>query len=74
MPTQAFTVMPTCKPGQLMAIGVNFPSCWNGVDLDSADHMSHMAYPTHNVCPAGYPGDTACPAVWMMASPCPAAR
>ena len=25
---------------------VFFPSCWNGVDLDSADHKSHMAYPS----------------------------
>jgi hypothetical protein len=23
-----------------------FPSCWNGKDLDPADHASHMAYPT----------------------------
>ncbi|KAF7327371.1 DUF1996 domain-containing protein [Mycena kentingensis (nom. inval.)] len=23
---------------------LNFPSCWNGVDLDSADHKSHVAY------------------------------
>ncbi|TVY40649.1 hypothetical protein LOCC1_G003619 [Lachnellula occidentalis] len=25
---------------------VFFPSCWNGVDLDSPDHKSHMAYPS----------------------------
>lgn len=24
---------------------IRFPSCWNGVDLDSADHSSHVAYP-----------------------------
>jgi hypothetical protein len=23
-----------------------FPSCWNGVDLDSADHKSHVVYPS----------------------------
>jgi hypothetical protein len=66
MPTQAFTVMPSCKPGQLMAIGVNFPSCWNGADLDSPDHMSHMTYPVHNVCPAGYPVIVPRLSVWVM--------
>ena len=55
MPTAAYTHMPTCRPGDQMAIGVNFPSCWDGTDLDSADHMSHMAYAVHNVCPHGYP-------------------
>lgn len=23
-----------------------FPSCWNGVDLDSPDHKSHVVYPS----------------------------
>lgn len=43
-----------------------FPSCWNGKDLDPADHHSHMAYPTGAVprdglffmggdCPASHP-------------------
>ncbi|KAK3065165.1 hypothetical protein LTS18_007668 [Coniosporium uncinatum] len=35
-----------------------FPSCWNGRDLDSADHRSHIQYP-HLVntgsCPPEYP-------------------
>ena len=36
---------------------INFPSCWDGVHLDSADHKSHMAYPNPNTgaCPAGHP-------------------
>ena len=29
---------------------------WNGKDLDSSDHKSHLAYHgKHGVCPAGYP-------------------
>ena len=37
-----------------------FPSCWDGVNLDSADHKSHMAYPTeysydNGPCPASHP-------------------
>jgi len=36
-----------------------FPSCWNGKDLDTADHRSHMAYPIGDIsqgdCPATHP-------------------
>lgn len=35
-----------------------FPSCWNGVDLDSADHKSHVAFPDEVMtgnCPEGFP-------------------
>jgi len=38
---------------------VFFPSCWDGVNLDSADHMSHMSYPTteynNGPCPSTHP-------------------
>jgi hypothetical protein len=34
---------------------LNFPECWNGVDLDSTDHKSHMAYKTGGVCPSTHP-------------------
>ncbi|KAL7410277.1 WSC-domain-containing protein [Mrakia frigida] len=46
-----------CPDGQRLQI--NFPSCWNGVDLDSTDHKSHMSYPIQNVdggdCPDSHP-------------------
>jgi hypothetical protein len=37
-----------------------FPSCWDGVNLDSADHMSHMSYPVggsydNGECPSTHP-------------------
>ncbi|PHH90897.1 hypothetical protein CDD83_2316 [Cordyceps sp. RAO-2017] len=37
-----------------------FPSCWDGRNLDSADHKSHMAFPAigdynTGVCPASHP-------------------
>jgi Domain of unknown function (DUF1996) len=33
-----------------------FPSCWDGVHLDSADHKSHMAYAAANgACPSDHP-------------------
>ena len=34
-----------------------FPSCWNGKDVDSDDHQSHVAYPSlvmDGTCPEGY--------------------
>jgi len=39
---------------------VFFPSCWDGVNLDSPDHVSHMSYPASGAynngpCPASHP-------------------
>ena len=33
-----------CGPGSRLDASVATPSCWNGKDLDSPDHRSHMAY------------------------------
>lgn len=33
-----------CDPGDIMTMHVEFPQCWDGVNLDSPDHKSHMAY------------------------------
>ncbi|OOO11807.1 protein of unknown function DUF1996-containing protein [Aspergillus oryzae] len=36
---------------------IMFPSCWNGKDVDSDDHKSHVAYPStvmDGTCPEGY--------------------
>ncbi|THH32546.1 hypothetical protein EUX98_g1633 [Antrodiella citrinella] len=42
-----------------MRAQVFFPTCWDGNNLDSADHKSHMAYPIQNYnggdCPASHP-------------------
>jgi hypothetical protein len=57
-PKQASSsVVPTCATGRGLglAMSIHFPDCWNGKDLDSADHQSHMAYSVRGVCPAGYP-------------------
>lgn len=45
--------IPACS-GDLTAT-IQFPNCWNGVDLDSPNHKSHMAYHNGVSCPAGYP-------------------
>src|SRR4029450_12324891 len=41
-----------------LRLQVNFPNCWDGTRLDSADHKVHMAYSTDGVCPASHPVET----------------
>jgi len=43
--TQLSATIPECKEPDRVRLDLFFPSCWNGVDLDSSDHRSHMAYP-----------------------------
>ncbi|EJF58364.1 WSC-domain-containing protein [Dichomitus squalens LYAD-421 SS1] len=46
-----------CPDG--MRAEVFFPSCWDGVNLDSSDHKSHLSYPIQNFnsgdCPDSHP-------------------
>ncbi|KAB5585013.1 hypothetical protein GE09DRAFT_11427 [Coniochaeta sp. 2T2.1] len=47
-------------PAGIMA-NIRFPTCWDGRNLDSPDHMSHVAYPAtgtfenNGPCPATHP-------------------
>lgn len=34
-------------------VNQRFPTCWDGVNLDSPDHMSHMAYPESGTFESG---------------------
>jgi hypothetical protein len=43
-----------CGTGYLKGV-IIFPSCWNGVSVDSPDHRSHLAYPTGKGCPSTHP-------------------
>jgi hypothetical protein len=52
--------IPECQAPDRVRMDIFFPSCWNGVDLDSEDHKSHMAYPGKDesrsvVCPDSHP-------------------
>lgn len=47
--------IPSCAPGDNLMASVTFPQCWDGVNLDSPDHKSHMAYGTGTGCPADHP-------------------
>ncbi|WP_307873121.1 DUF1996 domain-containing protein [Paractinoplanes ovalisporus] len=44
-----------CPAGTMLESYLDFPHCWDGVNLDSPDHKSHMAYPVNNACPASHP-------------------
>ena len=49
------TTPPNCGKKQIKA-HVHFPWCWDGANLDSADHRSHMAYGSSGrTCPATHP-------------------
>ncbi len=53
-----------CQQGDEVRYTIPFPQCWDGVNLDSPDHKSHMAYPEMHYagdpqrqwrCPVGFP-------------------
>ena len=43
--------IPPCAEGQYVDIMFSFPSCWDGVNLDSPNHKDHMSY----TCDASHP-------------------
>jgi len=47
--------VPMCPSGTQLVLRNRFPDCWNGKDLDSADHTSHMAFSVRGTCPASHP-------------------
>jgi len=49
--------VPTCpdQRGSFLRLHIRFPECWDGRNLDSADHKSHMAYATRAGCPSTHP-------------------
>jgi hypothetical protein len=53
------TVLAACPAGGDWEVAVSSPPCWDGKNLDSADHRSHMAYwiqgSRGTQCPDGYP-------------------
>src|SRR5215471_875898 len=51
--------MPQCPGGSSQSLhsSIEFPSCWDGRQLDSPDHRSHMVYANVDTgaCPADHP-------------------
>jgi hypothetical protein len=50
------STVPTCPDARRNALRlhVTFPSCWDGKNLDSPSHSSHVAYPVRGRCPARF--------------------
>ncbi len=46
---------PSCPPDRGLRMIVTFPDCWNGRDLDVADHHAHLAYSHGGRCPSDHP-------------------
>lgn len=57
------TTIPDCDSNESVTAIINFPQCWDGQNLDSEDHRSHMAYPGGQ-CPESHP--VAIPAIMQM--------
>jgi hypothetical protein len=51
--------IPSCEAGDIVRADLLFPNCWDGVNLDSDNHQSHLAYPIKGggqiVCPDSHP-------------------
>jgi hypothetical protein len=44
-----------CPVGSQLWMRIIFPQCWDGANVDSADHKSHMAYAADHACPSTHP-------------------
>lgn len=55
-------------PNQMLRMIVSFPQCWDGKNLDSPDHKSHMAYACGDEC------ENAQGVVTKSANSCPASH
>jgi hypothetical protein len=57
-PDGKFVAPVDCATG-IVSLHIGFPNCWDGSNLDSPDHASHMAYPVDSpngyVCPSDHP-------------------
>jgi hypothetical protein len=52
---KSVSALPLCAPNETLRLRVRFPNCWDGVNLDSPDHKSHMAYAVSGACPSDHP-------------------
>ena len=51
------TAAPPARCGDLLRLRIEFPNCWDGRNLDSPDHKSHMTYSPSSGrgCPSSHP-------------------
>ena len=53
--TQNQAAPPTCAEGTHLVQHIRFADCWDGRNLDTADHTSHMAFARRGGCPESHP-------------------
>ncbi|HKY67850.1 MAG TPA: DUF1996 domain-containing protein [Acidimicrobiales bacterium] len=46
---------PTCPDGRPLRVAISFPDCWDGENLDSPDHVGHVARSVDGACPESHP-------------------
>ena len=46
---------PSCPDNRFLRLLVTFPDCWDGENLDSPNHIAHVAYSTGGQCSAAHP-------------------
>jgi hypothetical protein len=59
--------LPDCVTDDILEIRILFPQCWDGQNLSSEDHQSHMAYPSRATPPVA--GTGSCPSSHPIALP-----
>lgn len=67
--TNEFPTDKNCPDG--LRAQIVFPSCWDGKNLDSDDHQSHMSYPVGGApdngdCPPDHPIKVRIPAIYSL--------
>jgi hypothetical protein len=50
-PLDHIPTIPECAEGDIVEMRLVFPQCWDGHNITSADHQSHMAYPIPATAP-----------------------
>jgi hypothetical protein len=55
LPGPIQSIPASCAAGNEVWVNLAYPNCWDGVNLDSPNHRSHMAYSEGDACPTSHP-------------------
>ncbi|MSW80434.1 MAG: DUF1996 domain-containing protein, partial [Actinobacteria bacterium] len=58
--SSSVATVPVCSGAAQLVAQITFPQCWDGSSLDTANHISHLAFATEMagqapICPADHP-------------------
>jgi hypothetical protein len=54
MPQTIAAISPACPSNQRIFVRLDFPRCWDTVNLDTTNHRDHMSFGTAGACPSGW--------------------